>query len=38
MAGKKANFFVYYEVDQMESCNVLELEDYGKDFSWVLLI
>ena len=34
--GEKANFFVFYEVDEDEVKHNLTLDDYGEDDRWVL--
>ena len=35
--NKKANFFVYYEVDSDVVKHNLTMEDYGEEDRWVLL-
>ena len=35
--GEKANFFVFYEVDEDEVKHNLSMDDYGEDDRWVLL-
>ena len=35
--GEKANFFVFYDVDEDEVKHNLTLDDYGEDDRWVLL-
>ena len=35
--GEKANFFVYYDVDEDEVKHNLSMADYGAEDRWVLL-